>query len=608
MLLDWTTDINETLCDAKLKDDKPLKTVERIKKILLDNGMETEEYWNESGVPYCYSVRISVRGTIFGTNGKGLTKEFALASGYGELMERLQLGHISRDDAQKDGSYSVNGGQDEIVCAADLLQRNRKWYEIYSMSVKESTGVEITPEEILAQFTDSEGNVVATPYFCVATQTKEYIPTKLRKLICTANGCASGNTIEEAIVQAFSEIVERGHKRQILEEQVAVPDIPEDVLKRYSTAYGIISYIRSKGFSVFVKDCSLGTKFPVVCVCFINQKNGKYHTHFGANPIFEIALERALTETFQGRNIDDFTEFADFSYSKTGTPSLNEQRQEIARGESKRLPEFFIGRPKHEWKETYGFSGQNNKDLLKECLDFFAEQGYDILIRDCSCLGFPTCQIIVLGYSELLIRRLSQKHNELAYAAHAIRVMRNPASANLDDILALIMHINQNKVNRPALKFSRLSRLAIDPSSEVETKIKAATMGCVYYNLGQFGETVKYIKEMLPVCEQEEQEYLICLERYLSMKQYSYNDEQIKTLLDMFHKPETVDGLYVCLEQKSNPLERFTLHCDSQCNKHCPLYHCCHKLRTSQMINVITTKTRELSFESTAEKLKQLIM
>ncbi len=85
-------DINEALLDGEYKDESPIKTVEKIKGILRDNGIETTEELYDSEVPYCSSLRVTVNGTAFGSNGKGLSPEFTLASGYGELVERLQIG------------------------------------------------------------------------------------------------------------------------------------------------------------------------------------------------------------------------------------------------------------------------------------------------------------------------------------------------------------------------------------------------------------------------------------------------------------------------------------------------------------------------------------
>ena len=84
----------ENIVDAEYKDSSPVQTVNRIKCILDDYGIETEEIWLETNVPYCYALSVVEKNTGFRVNGKGLTREFALASGYGEFMERLQLGFV----------------------------------------------------------------------------------------------------------------------------------------------------------------------------------------------------------------------------------------------------------------------------------------------------------------------------------------------------------------------------------------------------------------------------------------------------------------------------------------------------------------------------------
>jgi hypothetical protein len=47
------------------------------------------EHWINSLEGVC-SLRVEIAGTRLGTNGKGASREFALASAYAELMERLQ--------------------------------------------------------------------------------------------------------------------------------------------------------------------------------------------------------------------------------------------------------------------------------------------------------------------------------------------------------------------------------------------------------------------------------------------------------------------------------------------------------------------------------------
>ena len=74
------------------KDVAPRETINRIEQILREIGLSyaiTSEN-NNCGMFFSVRVEIQDNGSIIGTNGKGMTRELALASGLAELMERLQ--------------------------------------------------------------------------------------------------------------------------------------------------------------------------------------------------------------------------------------------------------------------------------------------------------------------------------------------------------------------------------------------------------------------------------------------------------------------------------------------------------------------------------------
>lgn len=600
--MDRNLKLTDALRDADFKDDSPLKTVERIKAILASHGIETEERWMESSVPYCYSIRVSIAGTTFGVNGKGVTKEFALASGYGELMERLQLGYVGADETQKDGSYSLNDSQSVRVSARELLERNRDWYEAFSRGLHWYTGEELSPDAILLQYADKDGNVNATPYYCVTRGTKEYLPVELRKGVYTANGCAAGNTMEEAIVQAISETVERHHQLKIIADNLTPADVPEEVLKTCKIAYSIISFLRDNGFRVVIKDCSLGTKYPVICACIIDLRTGRYHTHFGAYPVFEIALQRALTESFQGRNVDNIARFEGFCYKTEDVFGLENLSSELVKGVAEKMPGFFVGTPQYPFDKNIGFAGKNNRELLWECVDFIREQGYDILVRDCSCLGFPTYQVLIPGYSEVFCHRLSPKYNDQRYTAFAKNALRNPSVAKMNDLLGFMLHIAQvarvpkNIGNVHSFRVG--ANLPLKISQMEDAYLMAASLAYISYSLNRYSETIKHIDRMICSGAKNSLEYLVCVKRYLSLRLNHYDEAGAKQVLAFFHGAETIGKLYSCLEEKRNPLEEFTLHCDKTCTDRCCLYeHCCQR-RVDELTKLIVTKTAELDFKT----------
>ena len=121
---------------------------------------------------------------------------------------------------------------------------------------------------------DKDGCLDAVTFVELSTGNRTLFPSQMLKSMYSANGCAAGNTPEEAIVQAISEVVERHHHMRILDEHITLPDIPESVLERYPIAYNIITFLRNQGFRVLVRDASLGMGFAVVCLYIIDPKTG----------------------------------------------------------------------------------------------------------------------------------------------------------------------------------------------------------------------------------------------------------------------------------------------------------------------------------------------
>ena len=77
------------------KNREPMDTVAYIKNILSDAGIEVDARFYHEDVSNVDSCRIKITNKGFqnndiGTNGKGMNKEYCLASAYGEFMERLQ--------------------------------------------------------------------------------------------------------------------------------------------------------------------------------------------------------------------------------------------------------------------------------------------------------------------------------------------------------------------------------------------------------------------------------------------------------------------------------------------------------------------------------------
>ncbi|MBQ7415452.1 MAG: YcaO-like family protein [Oscillospiraceae bacterium] len=596
--------------DNLYKDSTPMATVRRIQDILRQNGLTTTEHWHEVSVPYCHAMSVHLDGYTLKTNGKGLSRELAMASGYGELMERLQLGLTGNTEYQK-SNVRADRGRDTVMDAHDLLAKNPDRYEILAQRLAQCTGINTTPEAILKRFTDPSGKISTREYIHLGTGRREYLPTGIVQRIYGTNGCAAGNTAEEALVQAISEVMERHHQMRIIHEGLTPPDIPAESLTDYKAACAIMDFLRSNGFKVLVKDCSLGTNFPVVCVCLIDEKTGRYHTHFGAFPVFEIALERALTESFQGRNLQNVASFLNFELKKPGQHSLITVGNEASYGSWEKSPDFFSGTPSYPYNPNAGMRGGSNKELLRQCVDFLTRQGREILVRDYSVLDFPTYQVIIPGFSEVLIHRLHQNTDDSRFANDAAMVLRNPAKAPLPAYLSLIMHLQQldqlgSKI-RQAYNFPVCARLSAQPDRTTAESLMIATLCYIHYAMGRNDEVIKGLDRLLALTQDETTGQLICLRRYLTLAGKGYDADQIRGILETFHPESVTQRLYGCLENKRNPFDGFVLHCDQEHCDGCKLYDTCFQKRSRALSALIAQKAAVLDTDAFAAEMANIL-
>lgn len=68
------------LQERRYKEVSPEETVKKLKGLLKEVGIEVEEKWSKESSVGTYSLRICIKGTDIGQNGKGMTREFAMAS------------------------------------------------------------------------------------------------------------------------------------------------------------------------------------------------------------------------------------------------------------------------------------------------------------------------------------------------------------------------------------------------------------------------------------------------------------------------------------------------------------------------------------------------
>jgi ribosomal protein S12 methylthiotransferase accessory factor len=399
-LLAVATD-SETFIEGK---DAPLEqTIAKMIQILADLGMKIEVASWRNIVPNVWSLHIrDAASPMCFTNGKGATKEAALASALGEFLERLSCNFFYNDQ------YF---GQ-ELAEAEFVHRPDERWFEL--------TEEDDIPEGLLDEYTleiydpdqdlsgsnlidtnsgNEERGICALPFERQSDGETIYFPSNLIENLFLSNGMSAGNTLEEAQVQCLSEIFERAVKRQILEQEIALPDVPSQVLERWPGIVEGIKALEEQGFPVLVKDASLGGQFPVACVTLMNPKTGGVFASFGAHPSLHVAIERSLTELLQGRSFEGLNDLPPPTFNSQELTEPNNFVEHFIDSSGVVSWRFFSDAFDYEFVD-WDFAGTNKEeaDTLFGILESMGKESYQAIYDD---LGVPAVRILVPDYSEV---------------------------------------------------------------------------------------------------------------------------------------------------------------------------------------------------------------
>ena len=388
--------------------DLPLEqTIANMSGVLATLGIKIEIASWRNLVPNVWSLHIrDAHSPMCFTNGKGATKESALASALGEYIERLNCNHF----------YAGTFWGEDIANAAFVHYPNERWFK---PGPKDALPAEILDEYCLQIYNpDGElcgshlvdtnsGNVqrgiCSLPYVRQSDGEVVYFPSNLIENLFVSNGMSAGNTLAEAQVQCLSEIFERAVKREILEGEIALPDVPHEVLAKYPGILAGIQGLEEQGFPVLVKDASLGGTYPVMCVTLMNPRTGGVFASFGAHPSFEVALERSLTELLQGRSFEGLNDLPQPTFVSNAVTESNNFVEHFIDSSGVVSWRFFSAKANFEFVE-WDFSGQGENSNAEEAATLFGileDMGKEVYMAVYDQMGAMACRILVPGYSEV---------------------------------------------------------------------------------------------------------------------------------------------------------------------------------------------------------------
>ena len=387
-----------------LGKDLPLEeTIANMSGLLADLGMKIEISSWRNIVPNVWSLHIrDAASPMCFTNGKGATKESALASALGEFIERLNCNFFYND--QFFGT--------EIANSDFVHYPNEKWFKPGEDDALPSDILDdyclaiYNPEDELrgSNLIDtnsgmSERGICSIPYVRQSDGETVYFPSNLIENLFLSNGMSAGNNLAEAQVQCLSEIFERAVKKQIIAEEIVLPEVPKEVIAKYPAILAGIEGLEAQGFPVVVKDASLGGQFPVMCVTLMNPKTGGVFASFGAHPSFEVALERSLTELLQGRSFEGLNDVPKPTFNSMAVTEPENFVDHFIDSTGVISWRFFSNKHDYEFVE-WDFSGTNEEENAG-LMCILKDLGKEVYIAEFNQLGATACRILVPDYSEV---------------------------------------------------------------------------------------------------------------------------------------------------------------------------------------------------------------
>jgi len=246
----------------------------------------------------------ALRQNISGRSaGKGKTDAQAKASAFCEAIERYS-GVFQGDEIRQKGSYR-NMGEVAIHPNTCMNFSEAQYNDRHEWNARCSSWFQKVPEPF-----DEERKIEWTPVWSLTHQTFKYLPTaycyfgypQSFQPDCWAdsNGCAAGNTLEEAILQGFMELVERDSVALWWYNRIKRAGVDLDSFDEPYFQF-LKDYYQTLHRDIWVLDITSDLNIPTFAA--ITRRSDRavedivlgYGAHFDP----KIAVQRALTEVNQ---------------------------------------------------------------------------------------------------------------------------------------------------------------------------------------------------------------------------------------------------------------------------------------------------------------------
>jgi oxazoline/thiazoline synthase len=365
--------------------------VTRLERIEADLPLNTNFYAAHNFSAPAQNVNELRAGLTGGSFGKGSTAEQAEASALMEAIERYS-GIFQGDEIRATRRFTDFAPGDAIPPNDVLLFSDAQY-------LPEQTGEEDSHETQTAPAPfDPSARIEWSPVWSLRDGRFKYIPTSLLYFFYSgpaafhadSNGCAAGNTREEAIVQGFLELVERDAYAIWWYNRLRRAEVD---LSHFNDSYvrDLQTQLAESGRKLWVLDVTSDLGVPTYVAILHWIQNGQENIEFGSGAHFDprIAMLRTLTELNQFLSIGLMGGGTGEKSSLDGVTPL-------------RLQDHPFLTPSHTLQPGSGWNAgllDNTRQQVDACVEIARRAGLDFLVLDQTRpdVEVPVVRVIVPG-------------------------------------------------------------------------------------------------------------------------------------------------------------------------------------------------------------------
>jgi ribosomal protein S12 methylthiotransferase accessory factor len=361
--------------------------VTRLERIEADLPMNTNFFAQHNFSAPAMSVDQLRSGLSGGSFGKGSTAEQAEASALMEAIERYS-GIFQGDEIRHTRRFTDFPEGDAILPNDVQLFSETQFRTRHD---HQEDGSHPVPDPV-----DPSAKIEWSPAWSLRDQRFRYLPTGLmyffyRDFHTDSNGCAAGNTLQEAIVQGFLELVERDAYAIWWYNRSQRSEVD---LNQFDDFYvrDVKSQFADAGRRLWVLDVTSDLGVPTYVAIMHWMNDGKENIEFGSGAHFDrrIALLRSLTELSQFLSIGLMGGGSGDKSSLDGVTPLRLENYPflIPANRPTVAPQLGINVPLDSAREQ-----------VEACVEIARRAGYDFLVLDQTRpdVEVPVARVIVPG-------------------------------------------------------------------------------------------------------------------------------------------------------------------------------------------------------------------